>query len=84
MVCCAWQVTGDTVLNMDLRGAVAAHRARREKDKLAIMTMVSELVWGRLQGLRTWQQSITGSPLRMSSDAIIKMRLMRDQRPALL
>jgi hypothetical protein len=34
------QVTGDTAANMDLRRAVAAHRARREKDKLAIMTMV--------------------------------------------
>ena len=34
------QVTGDTVANMDLRRAVEAHRARREKDKLAIMTMV--------------------------------------------
>jgi len=33
-------VTGDTVSNMDLRAAVKAHRARREKDKLAIMTMV--------------------------------------------
>ena len=35
------QVTGDTVANMDLRRAVEAHRARREKDKLAIMTMAS-------------------------------------------
>lgn len=33
-------MTGDTVSNMDLRAAVKAHRARREKDKLAIMTMV--------------------------------------------
>jgi NDP-sugar pyrophosphorylase family protein len=35
-------VTGDTVANMDLRRAVEAHRARREKDKLAIMTMVRQ------------------------------------------
>ena len=33
-------VSGDTVTNMNLGAALAAHRARREKDKLSIMTMV--------------------------------------------
>ncbi|KIY94274.1 putative translation initiation factor eIF-2B subunit epsilon [Monoraphidium neglectum] len=36
-------VSGDTVANVDLAPALAAHRARREKDKNAIMTMVR---WG--------------------------------------
>ena len=34
-------VGGDVVSNVDLAPAVAAHRARREKDKNAIMTLVS-------------------------------------------
>lgn len=33
-------VYGDVVANISLEGALAAHRARREKDKNAIMTMV--------------------------------------------
>lgn len=33
-------VSGDSVSNMKLAPALAAHRARREKDKNAIMTMV--------------------------------------------
>ena len=33
-------VSGDTVSNMRLEPVLAAHRARREKDKNAIMTMV--------------------------------------------
>jgi hypothetical protein len=33
-------VSGDTVSNVDMGPALAAHRARREKDKNAIMTMV--------------------------------------------
>ena len=33
-------VSGDTVANVDLAPALAAHRARREKDKNAIMTLV--------------------------------------------
>lgn len=42
-------VSGDTVANVDLGPALAAHRARRERDKNAIMTMVC--VWGgRLAG----------------------------------
>jgi hypothetical protein len=36
-------VSGDTVANVDMAPALAAHRARREKDKNAIMTMVG---WG--------------------------------------
>lgn len=34
-------VSGDTVSNMDLAPALAAHRQRRAADKNAIMTMVS-------------------------------------------
>lgn len=37
-------VSGDTVANVDLGPALAAHRARREKDKNAIMTMVRAVV----------------------------------------
>lgn len=33
-------VSGDVVSNMDLGSAVRAHRARREKNKNALMTMV--------------------------------------------
>jgi translation initiation factor eIF-2B subunit epsilon len=40
-------VYGDVVSNMDLGPALAAHRARRDKDKNAIMTMV-----GRGGGVR--------------------------------
>jgi translation initiation factor eIF-2B subunit epsilon len=33
-------VSGDVVSNMDLCAAMRAHRARRDKDKNAIMTLV--------------------------------------------
>ena len=33
-------VTGDVISNLPIEGALAAHRARRQKDKNAIMTMV--------------------------------------------
>ena len=36
-------VSGDVVSNMDLGAAMRAHRARREKDKGAIMTLVRQL-----------------------------------------
>lgn len=39
-------VSGDTVSNMALGPVLEAHRARREKDKNAIMTMV-RADWGR-------------------------------------
>ena len=36
-------VSGDVVSNMDLGAALKAHRARRDKDKNALMTMVRPL-----------------------------------------
>lgn len=33
-------ITADTVTNMDLRGPLQAHKARRENDRNAIMTLV--------------------------------------------
>jgi len=37
-------VSADVVSNMDLGTAMRAHRARRDKDKNALMTIVSELL----------------------------------------
>lgn len=38
-------VSGDVVSNMDLGAALESHKARRDKDKNALMTMVSALSW---------------------------------------
>ena len=52
-------VSGDTVSNMSLAPVLAAHRARRVKDKLAIMTMVTKKVSAKHRAVRLGEHTLT-------------------------
>ncbi|KAI8468580.1 MAG: nucleotide-diphospho-sugar transferase [Monoraphidium minutum] len=64
-------VSGDTVANVDLAPALAAHRARREKDKNAIMTMLMKRASDPHQRLR-----LGDAPLAVALDPS-NQRLLR-------
>ena len=52
-------VSGDTVSNMSLSTVLAEHRARRQRDKLAILTMVTKKVSARHRAARMGEHTST-------------------------
>ncbi len=52
-------VSGDTVSNMSLATVLAEHRARRAKDKLAILTMVTKKVSAKHRAVRLGEHTLT-------------------------
>jgi translation initiation factor eIF-2B subunit epsilon len=52
-------VSGDTVSNMSLAAVLAEHRARRQRDKLAILTMVTKKVSARHRAARMGEHTLT-------------------------
>jgi translation initiation factor eIF-2B subunit epsilon len=52
-------VSGDTVSNMSLTAVLAEHRARRAKDKLAILTMVTKKVSAKHRAVRLGEHTLT-------------------------
>jgi translation initiation factor eIF-2B subunit epsilon len=52
-------VSGDTVSNMSLATVMAEHRARRAKDKLAILTMVTKKVSAKHRAVRLGEHTLT-------------------------
>jgi hypothetical protein len=62
LLMCALTVAGDTVSNMDLGPALAAHKERADRDKDAIMTMVRSACSDMLHLLRV---TVIGCVLRI-------------------
>lgn len=52
-------VSGDTVSNMSLAGVLAEHRARRARDKLAILTVVTKKVSAAHRAARLGEPTLT-------------------------
>ena len=52
-------VSGDTVSNMSLTAVLAEHRARRQRDKLAILTVVTKKVSAKHRAARLGEHTLT-------------------------